>query len=259
MVNSLRSFRTAKQMWDFLKRVYSQENAARRFQLELDINSFGQGNLSIHQYYSGFINLWSEYSDILYSSVSNEALASLQEVHEVSKRDQFFMKLRPEFESARAGLLNRSPAPTLDVCLGELLREEQRLATLAVMGGSKETSQVLNVTFAAQGKNRGMGFVQCYSCKEMGHIARNCTKKFCNYCKQNGHIIKECPTRPENRKAQAFQATVSGSHVLGSAANITNQHIMTPEMVQQMICTAFSALGLQGQGSSVGEGDSEGA
>jgi hypothetical protein len=49
------------------------------------------------------------------------------------------MKLRPEFESARAGLLNRDPVPSLDVCLGELLREEQRMATQSVIGESKET------------------------------------------------------------------------------------------------------------------------
>lgn len=95
MVNSLRSFGTAKQMWDHLKRIYHQDNTARRFQLELEINNFSQGNLSIEQYYSGFINIWSEYSGIIYSKVSQAALTSLQEIHEVSKRDQFLMKLRP--------------------------------------------------------------------------------------------------------------------------------------------------------------------
>ena len=121
------------------------------------------------------------------------------------------MKLRLEFETVRAGLLNRNPVPSLDVCLGELLREEQRMATQAILGGSRETSEIINVAYAAQGRNRGKGFVQCYSCKEFGHVARNCGKKFCNYCKQNGHIIKDCPTRPENRKPQAFQATVANS------------------------------------------------
>ena len=47
----------------------------------------GQGNLSIEQYYSGFVYLWSEYSGIIYSKVSKEPLPSLQVVHEVSKRD----------------------------------------------------------------------------------------------------------------------------------------------------------------------------
>jgi hypothetical protein len=64
------------------------------------------------------------------------------------------MKLRPEFEIARAGLLNRDPVPSLDVCLGELLREEQRMATQSVISESKETSEVVNVAYVAQGKNR---------------------------------------------------------------------------------------------------------
>jgi hypothetical protein len=198
MVNNLRSFGTAREMWDYLKRIYHQDNTTRRFQLELEISNFNQGNLSIEQYYSGFVNLWSEYSGIIYSNVSKEALPSLHAVHEVSKRDQFLIKLKPEFEIARARLLNRDPVPSLDVCLGELLREEQRMATQSVKGQSKETSKVVNVAYVAQGKNRYKGTMQCYSCKEYGHIACNCGKKFCNYCKWNGHIIKECSTRPEN-------------------------------------------------------------
>ncbi|CAL9057357.1 unnamed protein product [Musa banksii] len=69
--------------------------------------------------------LWShidgKYSVIIYSKVPKEALADLQAVHEVSRCDQFLMKLRPEFEVAQVGLLNRNPVPSLDVCLGESL------------------------------------------------------------------------------------------------------------------------------------------
>ena len=95
--------------------------------------------------------------------------------------------------------------------------------------------------------------MQCYSCKEFGHIARNCGKKFCNYCKHNGQIIKQCPTRPENRQGQAFQAAVSDPTTISSTATIasTNQSFATPEMVQQMIITAFSTLGLHDQGKIV--------
>lgn len=63
------------------------------------------------------------------SKVLKEALGALQAVHNESKRDQFLMKLRPEFESVCAGLINRKPVPTLDECLGELLREEQPVAS----------------------------------------------------------------------------------------------------------------------------------
>jgi hypothetical protein len=69
MVNNLRGFTTAKTMWDYLRRIYYQNNSARKFQLELDIGNYRQGNLSIEQFYSGFINLWSDYSGLVHSQV----------------------------------------------------------------------------------------------------------------------------------------------------------------------------------------------
>ncbi|CAD5183969.1 unnamed protein product, partial [Musa acuminata subsp. malaccensis] len=100
--------------------------------------------------------------------------------------------------------------------------------------------------YAAQGRNRGKGQMQFYSCKEFGHISCNCGKKFCNYYKQNGHIIKDCPTHPENRRAQAFQAAVPYPNIIGptSTTTSTNQSVVTPEMVQSICKTVSSPWGL---------------
>ncbi|KAJ6978380.1 hypothetical protein NC653_026695 [Populus alba x Populus x berolinensis] len=76
MINNLRSFGTGKEIWDYFRRIYSQNNSAKKFQVEMGIANYKQ-----------------------------------------------------EFEAVRASLINRSSVPTLDECLGELLREEQRLAT----------------------------------------------------------------------------------------------------------------------------------
>lgn len=73
-------------MWDCLRQVYYQDNFARKFQLELDIGNYRQGNLSIEQFYSGLLNLWSEYSRLVQS------------------------KLQPELKNARIGLINRNLA-----------------------------------------------------------------------------------------------------------------------------------------------------
>ena len=67
--------------------------------------------------------------DMIYVQVPIESLADVQEVHEQSKRDQFLMKLCPEYEAACSNLMNRDHSPSLDVCFKELLREEQCLAT----------------------------------------------------------------------------------------------------------------------------------
>jgi hypothetical protein len=84
MVNNLCGFAIAKTMWDYLRQIYYQNNFARKFQLELDIGSYRQGNLSIEQFYSGFINLWSDYSGLVHSQVRKEALVALQVVHSES-------------------------------------------------------------------------------------------------------------------------------------------------------------------------------
>ncbi|KAH0761783.1 hypothetical protein KY290_017856 [Solanum tuberosum] len=191
-------YKTAKAMWDYLQKVYNQDNSANCFQLKYEIANYSQGGLSA--------------------------------VHEQSKRDHFLMKLRSDFESVLSNLMNRDPSPSLDVCFRELLREEQYPVT---QNAFKKENGVI-VAFATQGKGKGMDMTrtQCYSC---------------------GHIIRECPTHPQNRRVNAFQARINGSTIDNSSSG----QVLTPEMVQQMIVSAFSALGLQGSG--VGDDNSEGA
>lgn len=76
--------------------------------------------------------------------------------------------------------MNRVPSPSLDVCFGELLREEHLLSQTTF-----QQENTVNLAFAVQGKGKtkDMSIIQCYSCKEYGHIATNCEKIFCNYCK----------------------------------------------------------------------------
>ncbi|KAJ0099002.1 hypothetical protein Patl1_20938 [Pistacia atlantica] len=169
------------------------------------------------------------------------------------------MKLRLEYESIRSSLLNRSPVPSLDICFGELLREE-RLSTQAILEQSHGSSKTTTMTYAAQGRGSPMTSknLQCFCCKEYGHIAANCPKKYCSYCKKKGHIIKECRIRPQNRQAQAFETFVTIPPVATSVAQDSSSGASsdlaptycTPEMVQQMLILALSAMGFQGKHST---------
>ena len=138
--------------------------------------NFTQGSLSIKEYFSSFQNLWIEYSNIIYVGISDEALSVVQKVHETSKRDQFLMKLRSDFEVTRFNLMNHDLVPTLDACLIELLQEEQHITTQAVVEHKTNTSSLLNMAYATQGRNksRDMCSVQCYNCKGFGHIVKDC-------------------------------------------------------------------------------------
>ncbi|XP_020081227.1 uncharacterized protein LOC109704856 [Ananas comosus] len=92
-------------MWEYLKKVYNQTHLARRFQLECEITNYTQGGLSIQDYFSGFQKLWAEFSDIVCATVSKDSQKDILAVYDVSKRDQFLMKLRSDFENVRSNLM----------------------------------------------------------------------------------------------------------------------------------------------------------
>ncbi|KAJ0085427.1 hypothetical protein Patl1_07217 [Pistacia atlantica] len=227
LILSLRPHRSANAMWNYLKQVYKQDNNARRFRLSWPLLTILKG--IYHQdYYSGFLTLWNDYSDLVTAKVSAEGLEAVQRVHKTSQRDQFLMKLRPDFESICASLVNRDPVPTLEAYFGELLREEQRLNPQNIMEQSHVASNTISVAYAAHGKGKGhdMSTTQCYSCKKYGHIALNCLQKFCD---------------------------LHSSLLLAAMSAVALQPpapFLTRETMQEMIVSAFSALGLQGTGSS---------
>ena len=130
-------------------KVYHQNNDSRRFQLEHTIAMFQHGNLSIQDYYWAFLTLWHEYSDLVITDVPDVALSTIQNLHKASQRDQFLMKLRSKYEYVRSSLLNRSPVPSLDICFGELLREEQRLSTQAILEQSHGSFETTTMVYAA--------------------------------------------------------------------------------------------------------------
>lgn len=72
---------------------------------------------------------------------------------------------------------------------------------------------------------------------------------FCNYCKKDGYIIKECPTRSSKRSKTTYTISIGSSNTssyvdtthLKKSTHAPTQSV-TPEMIQQMIIFAFSAL-----------------
>ena len=52
-------------------------------------------------------------------------------------------------------MMNHHLIPSLDACLSELLREEQRIVTQATMKHWANVSAPVFVAYAAQGQNKG--------------------------------------------------------------------------------------------------------
>ncbi|RDX73259.1 hypothetical protein CR513_47162, partial [Mucuna pruriens] len=100
---------------------------------QFHIITFNHDSLFISDFCSQFMNLWAKYADIIYASLNFKGLSSIQIVHETTKRDQFHMKLRSSFESIWSNLMHKDLIPSLDVCLNDLLCEEQRLLTKSII------------------------------------------------------------------------------------------------------------------------------
>ena len=112
---------------------------------------FQDGSLSIQDYYSTCLTLWHEYGDLVTADVPIAILSTIQTIHTTTWRDQFLIKLRLKYEFVRSSLLNRSHVPSLDICFGELLCEEQHLITQAILEQSHGSSRTATVAYATQG------------------------------------------------------------------------------------------------------------
>ncbi|KAK2966046.1 hypothetical protein RJ640_001980 [Escallonia rubra] len=247
----MRGLHTAKDMWEYLEKVYQQSNFSRKFQVEHDIFIYGQGEKSIQDYYAGFMNLWTEYEFVTMGKITTACcLRALKDINDERQVMQFLMKLRPDYEIVRANILNRGTLPTMDAVLGELLREETRIATQATLERKTELDSVFiakqNMGKWSASQSKDLSKVQCFECKEFGHVVSHCKKKnSCVYCKQAGHIVTECPEVPQKGGKNFKQRT---SSYRGTASNSSSSDYFKPRTSNHRV---YQAADVVSDGSSI--------
>ncbi|XP_042472527.1 uncharacterized protein LOC122055222 [Zingiber officinale] len=175
----LTKYETTKEVWDHLARLYTQSNFAKQYQLEANIRALQQQDMGIQDFYSAMSKLW----DQLALTKSSELRAFLAYVtrREEQRLVQFLMALRDDFEGLRGTILHRSPLPSVDSVVHELLAEEIRLK-----------SQVDKKTIASSTPS-----VFATPQRYMSHNQSRSTSKVsideCAYCKEKGYWKSQCP------------------------------------------------------------------
>ena len=106
------------------------------------------------------------------------------------------MSFHKDFEPIYGQLLHRSPAPSLDTAVNELVREEARLATLQ----SQNKLNVLAITPSTPLIEQPQ---QSGDSSSSSNRRKQTNKKFCNYCKRLGHTIETCYRRNKSTTAVA--------------------------------------------------------
>ena len=106
------------------------------------------------------------------------------------------MFLHKDFEPIQGQLLNRNPAPSLNIAVNELVRKEARLATLQ----AQNKLNVLAITPSAPPIEQPR---QSGDSSGSSNRRKQTNKKFYNYCKHLGHTIETCYRRSKSIAAIA--------------------------------------------------------
>ncbi|XP_077228383.1 uncharacterized protein LOC143861332 [Tasmannia lanceolata] len=167
-------FETAK-VWDFLSRRYVQSDFAQKYKLEQDLRLLkhlkGQ---SISEFHSQMNLIWDELALMEPKWMVDAEL--WYNYREEIRLVQFLMALQDDFETIHATILHRSPLPTVDSALSELLAEETLKGLLpdpaAVFAVPSRPRNNYSKGKSSQGYPN-MSKIQCIYCKEYGHMVKN--------------------------------------------------------------------------------------
>ena len=129
--NLLGNFDDTKSAWNMLAKRYSTTHGSMKYQLVVELHQLSQEpGQSINDYYDQLRFIWNQIdlSDPTWAcSKDTQQYASIRNEFRLY---EFLMSLHKDFKPIRGQFLNRSPAPSLDTAVNELVREEARLTTL---------------------------------------------------------------------------------------------------------------------------------
>ena len=105
---------TTHEIWEDLKEHFSQSNAPRIFQLQREITSLTQGQMSVADYFTKMKGLWDELAS--YNDLPICSCGAMKKHHEREERNgllQFLMGLNESYSAVRGQILLMNPLPNL--------------------------------------------------------------------------------------------------------------------------------------------------
>uniref|UniRef100_A0A2N9G3G1 GAG-pre-integrase domain-containing protein n=1 Tax=Fagus sylvatica TaxID=28930 RepID=A0A2N9G3G1_FAGSY len=175
----------AKDVWDMLASRYARSDGAREHHLIINLYQLRQDlGERIIAFPSRMRFLWDQLaaSELVIRSVSDAKLVSTH--RECTRLHQFLMGVLDDFESVYNQLLNRSPLPTVNQAVNDLIHEETRLKSHC----SSQSHTIVLATPASVDPT--------ITAPPKGHDKRRSNQKnshlICAFCKHRGHTIDRC-------------------------------------------------------------------
>ncbi|KAM7486302.1 hypothetical protein LguiA_002311 [Lonicera macranthoides] len=207
---SIIRYSTAHQAWEDLSERFSQQNAPRIFEIQREIASFRQDQLTVSAYYTKLKGLWDELS-ALDSTLGTQI--------ESQKLMQFLMGLNESYQAVRSQLLLTSPIPTVRQAYSSISQEEKQRSISASLANDSISSAA---AMAVNTSDSGSGSVSRFASRsndykkqqtreqsrytrgneadsrirqaEQGQRRDGSEKRrpYCPHCNQLGHQLNKC-------------------------------------------------------------------
>lgn len=168
---------TAEGMWQNLKRRYAVASAPRIHQLKSDVASCKQGGLSIVEFFSKLMGLWSEldnyarFPQCRCGKCECEINDKLMKMSEEEKTHQFLMGLDDDFYATiRSQILALEPLPSIDKVFNIVQQEENHRH---LMRGRDDRDGTM-AAFAVKVHRDPVEKSTCKHCGRYGHDESNC-------------------------------------------------------------------------------------
>jgi hypothetical protein len=206
---------TGQAAWSFLATRYNcTYDFALEFHIEVKLYQMRQeSGQSISDYYSQTASMWEQLAAADPPLRYAEDIDLFAKYKDRRRFTQFMMGLREDFEPTRAALLSRSPLPSLDAAVKELISEENRrphhhLSSLDV---------VLATPRPPSSSDR--------------------SRRFCTYCQKPGHDITECYRKKKDDKRKQHQSR--GIFPLPQAAAVSSAPVNDPVVTVSQLESIF--------------------
>ncbi|XP_019163160.1 PREDICTED: uncharacterized protein LOC109159512 isoform X2 [Ipomoea nil] len=197
IAESVLYFEVAEEIWNALKKTYSQADPHNIAEIQNEIYRSVQGNLSINEYFTRCNALWEQLKTVRPLPVCEctprcncTLLSKVLKDREDDQVIRFLDGLNDEYETIKSGALVMDPLPSMEKALNMALKLERKLNgssgyKTSEIGQSNaiqnQTGEDQNIVAMASSNNKK---------KFNAYGGKNVTK--CTYCGMNGHTIDKC-------------------------------------------------------------------
>uniref|UniRef100_A0A2N9IVC8 Integrase catalytic domain-containing protein n=1 Tax=Fagus sylvatica TaxID=28930 RepID=A0A2N9IVC8_FAGSY len=206
---------TGQAAWSFLATRYNcTYDFALEFHIEVKLYQMRQeSGQSISDYYSQTASMWEQLAAADPPLRYAEDIDLFAKYKDRRRFTQFMMGLREDFEPTRAALLSRSPLPSLDAAVKELISEENRRPHHHL----SSSDVVLATPRPPSSSDR--------------------SRRFCTYCQKPGHDITECYRKKKDDKRKQHQSR--GILPLPQAAAVSSAPVNDPVVTVSQLESMF--------------------